>query len=381
MKSGLRNSVKQARSRLGLSQQELAQLAGVTRQTIGGVEAGLFAPSAVVALRLSRALGCSVEDLFWMEDDAPPIHAIPAAGLRPGEGARVALAQVGGRWVAHPLHGDRAFRTELIPADGEADWAEGETHAWVRPEDDPRSLSQTVALAGCTPALSLWARAAERWHPGLRVHWFFANSMAALESLARGEVHGAGVHLYDPKTRQYNLPFAQQALPGQALVLVNLGVWEEGLLVRPGNPLGLRGVADLAQRGVRFVNRDRGAGARQLLDQHLQSESIPSHAVAGYDWEAPGHTDVAQAVAAGRVDAGVSAAAVAAAFGLGFVPLRQVRFDMVLRREYLAEEPVRQLLDTLGHRRVRSQLEALGGYDTALTGEIVGEVAINPDSG
>ncbi|MFZ5824426.1 MAG: substrate-binding domain-containing protein [Bacillota bacterium] len=376
----LRNNLREIRTRLGLSQQELADQVSVTRQAISAIEAGQSAPSTTIALRLVRALGCRLEDLFWLDEPAPVLEAVPAQSFPVGEPARLALARVGGRWVAHPLSGEQAFRTELLPADGEglleAEVCHGASSLQVRLLDEPENLANTVAVAGCTPALSLWARAAERWHPGLRVHWTFANSTAALEALARGEIHAAGSHLYDEATGEHNAPIARRLLPGRRLVLVNLAIWEEGLLVRQGNPKGLRRGADLAQCGVRLVNREPGAGARQLLERTLVREGVDPRAVAGFERIAHSHVEVAQAVAAGEADAGVSAASVASAYGLGFVPLHQVRYDMVIPREYLEEVPVRQWLSSLNHRWVRSQLEALGGYDTSLTGEVV--AAIDP---
>lgn len=377
--SELRNNLKQVRTRLGLSQQDLADAAGVTRQTIGAVESGLYAPSATVAIRLARVLGCPVESLFWLEDGRPEVAATPAEGFPAGDSVRLAMARVGGRWVAHPLAGEQAFRTELIPADGEGRLfpgaaAGGGASVQVRLLDESENVAKTVVLAGCTPALSLWARAAERWNPGLRVHWVFANSRAALRHVERGEVHGGGMHLFDPESGEYNLPFVHRWLPGRPVVLVNLGVWEEGLLVRPGNPLAIRTAADLAQPGVRIVNREAGAGSRHLLERALQQEGVDPTAVAGFDRVVGDHVAVAAAVAAGQADAGVSAASIAAAFGLGFVPLQQVRYDMVFPKEYLTEAPVQQLIGSLGHRWVRSQLEALGGYDASRTGEVVAEI-------
>lgn len=367
----VRNNLRSTRSRLGLSQQELAAAAGITRQTVSGIEGGLYSPSAAVALRLARALACRVEDLFWLEEDAGSLIADPAESFPDGE-ARVAVARVGERWVAHPLHGDHAFRTEMIPCDGVG--VRSGPGVSVRLLDEPGTLARTVAIAGCTPALSLWARAAERWNPGLRVLWTFANSMAALGALARGEVHAAGLHLFDPESEEYNTPFVRRMLADQDVVLINLGVWEEGLLVRPGNPKGFRRGADLARRGVTLVNREEGAGSRLLLEELLRKDGVTGPAIAGYEQPVHSHEEVARAVAFGRADVGVSSACVAAAFGLGFVPLREVRYDLALLRAYLEHPPVRQLLATLDNRWVRSQLNVLGGYNTARTGETVAEV-------
>jgi len=392
-----------------MSQQDLADLAGVTRQTISGVESGQYAPSVVITLRLAKALGCQVEDLFWLERDLPEIEAVLAKPVSNTQQLRVSMARVGGQWIAYPLIGKDAFRQDMIPADGEAiavvqqsdlggfpkeelpkeipsiskpSNSEGEVQSRIGTDkirvrlldDNLDTLHNTVVIAGCSPVISLWARATERWHPQLRVQYNFANSMAALHSLCRGEVHIAGMHLYDPKTGEYNTPFVRDVLAGRKAVLITLGVWEEGLLVRSGNPMGIRTVTDLMEKGTTIINREIGSGSRMLLEQTLQQQHIPFHAVQGFDCIAKSHQDVAQAVELGDADAGISTASVAAAFGLEFIPLHQSRYDLVILKEYLEEAPVQQLLGTLGHRLVLSQLEILGGYDISNIGEVVATI-------
>ncbi|HIK43789.1 MAG TPA: helix-turn-helix domain-containing protein [Leptolyngbyaceae cyanobacterium M65_K2018_010] len=382
VKDELRNGLKQTRLRLGLSQQDLATMAGVSRQTISGVESGQTALSVTVALRLAKALGCRVEDLFWIERDRITLEATPTATPPTGDRVPVSLVKVGGQWIAHPLVGNDAFRLELIAADGEAIRQPDRETLTVALLDDPANLLNTVAVAGCAPALSLWAQAAERWHPGLRVHLSFANSTAALEQLARGEVHIAGVHLYCPKTQTFNLPFVRQALPQQATVLINLGLWQEGLVVAAGNPKGIEGVADLSRPDITLVNREPGAGSRELLDQALAEAQLMPHSIRGFDQVVLSHQAVAQAIAQGRADVGVSAASVAATYNLGFLPLRQSRYDLVTLKAYLDEPAVQQLLGTLSHRRVLSQLERLGGYDTHMTGDVVASIpGTDPEAG
>jgi putative molybdopterin biosynthesis protein len=366
----IRNQLRAARVRLGWSQQDLAQAAGITRQTIGGIEGGLYSPSASVALRIARALECRVEDLFWLDEDLPPLEASPAAGF-PSEGStRVALAKVGDGWIAHPLSGDDAFRSEMAPADGIAQRKPDSKRVEVRVSEEPEVLARSVAVAGCTPALSLWARAAERANPGLRVNWTFRNSMDALNSLTRGEVHAAGLHLCDPSSGEFNAPYVREALPGRDVALVHLGVWEEGLAVASGNPKGIREVADLAHAKVTIVNREGGAGTRLLLETSLLKAKVPANAIRGWERLADGHQEVARQVASGKADAGVTTGAVAAAYGLDFVPLQWVRYDLAVLAEYLDHPQVRQLLGTLDHRWVRSQFNMLVGYDTRDTGEV-----------
>ena len=369
-RDGIRNQLRSARLRLGWSQQDLAKAAGITRQTVGGIEASLYAPSASVALRLARALECRVEDLFWLDEDLPPLEATPAERFPLQGSTRVAVSKVGERWVAHALSGDDAFRAEMTPADGIAHREKGSSSVQVRVTEDPEALARSVSVAGCTPALSLWARAAERSNPGLRVYWTFRNSTAALAALARGEVHAAGLHLCDPKSGEFNVPFVRKALAGKAVALIHLGVWEEGLAVASGNPKGIGSVADLASSEVKIVNREKGAGTRLLLETSLAKARVPLRAVRGWDREVHGHQEVARKVASGKADAGMTTGAVAAAYGLDFLPLQSVRYDLAVVEEYLEHAPVRQLLGSLDHRWVRSQLNMLVGYDTSQTGEI-----------
>lgn len=366
--SGLKNQLKAIRTRLRVSQQELAVAAGVARQTIGGIEAELYAPSALVALRLAKALGCRVEEIFWLEDESVQVQATPAQGMPESGSCRVAMAQIAGRCVAHSLQGESAFRREMIPADGVCECRPDDAQSVVRLLEEPEVIARTVVLAGCTPALSLWARSAERWFPGLRVHWIHANSMDALQSLARGEVHGAGMHLCDPITGEYNAPYIRRVIPGKATTLVNLGVWEEGLLLQPGNQKGIQSCSDLVLKRAKLVNREPGSGARLLLDTRLEAASLSGESIPGYGETVFSHEEVGIAVATGKAEAGISTRAIAETFGLEFLPLQQARYDLVFLDEYLLQEPVRQLLSTLQHRWVRSQLELLGGYDTQFTG-------------
>ncbi|ACK68814.1 transcriptional regulator of molybdate metabolism, XRE family [Gloeothece citriformis PCC 7424] len=370
----LRNNIKQIRTRLGLSQQDLAQVAGVSRQAISGVESGQYAPSATVALRLAKALGCRVEDLFWLDNDETMIEAFPTSTVPIAQPFRLTLAQVGSKLIAYPLIKDDAFRTEIIAADGEG-WRDTEDSTIkVKLWREPEVLNHTVVIAGCTPVLSLWANVAQRWYPDLRVYWSFANSMDALHRLARGEVHIAGVHLYDPASNSYNESFAKKVLSNHSAVLINLGIWEEGLLVQPGNPKQIKTITQLADSHLKIINRESGSGSRQLLEHLLQEAQISPTQVQGFDQIVNSHVAVAQAIASGAVDAGVSTRALATAFELEFIPLQKTRYDLVTFEEYLQHPPVQQMLNILGHHRLHSQLVALGGYDTSQTGEIVARI-------
>jgi molybdate-binding protein len=153
---------------------------------------------------------------------------------------------------------------------------------------------------------------------------------------------------------------------------VTLAFWQMGLAVAPGNRKSIRSVEDLARKGIRIVNRERGSGARQLLDRRLAEAGLSGRELSGYDTVLRLHTEVGRRVLEGTADAGVTPLAVARLLGLDFIPLETERYDLVMPRELADEHPtVQRLLESLSTRTVRRELDALGGYDTTHTGELV----------
>jgi putative molybdopterin biosynthesis protein len=137
---------------------------------------------------------------------------------------------------------------------------------------------------------------------------------------------------------------------------------DQGLIVAAGNPLGLAGIDDLARAGVRYVNRQRGAGTRVLLDHELGRRGIAPAAISGYAREEHTHLAVAAAIAAGRADAGLGILAAARAFGLDFVPVTREPYDLVLAAETLEDPVTAPFWALLEQPAFRAAVEALGGY-------------------
>ena len=146
--------------------------------------------------------------------------------------------------------------------------------------------------------------------------------------------------------------------------MVRLVHREQGLIVAPGNPLALKGIEDVAERGLRYVNRQRGAGTRVLLDHELSRRGISPEAIVGYEREEHTHLAVAAAVAAGRADCGLGVLAAARAFGLDFVPVAQEPYDLVFEPDPILY-PLWTLLESDDFRRAVTDL---GGYDTSEMG-------------
>lgn len=371
------NQLRGKRLSVGLTQQELAKQAGLTRQAVVAIEAGQYVPNTLVALRLARSLGCSVEELFHLPDELPRVEAelltrSPDVSLDPSEHpARVQVGRVGERLLARSLVGDTG---PFTPADGlivSGSRVGGRINIDLLV--DPRLIENTAIVMGCDPALTLLGAHLTRRYPSLRLIWIQGGSRAALQALARGEAHAAGTHLWDPVESEYNLPYIRRELAGQELIVVTLSQWQQGLIVRKGNPKGIAGFADLLRPDITIANREAGSGSRTLLDLRLTEVGAAPEQVRGYSRELPSHLAVAEAVASGAADAGPGILAIARSLGLGFVPLQEERYDLVIPVAYLNTPPLQALLEIAVSPALRAEVEALGGYDHSKAGTIAAE--------
>ncbi|MBT3433421.1 MAG: molybdopterin biosynthesis protein, partial [Nitrospinaceae bacterium] len=155
------------------------------------------------------------------------------------------------------------------------------------------------------------------------------------------------------------------------VVVVNFVQREQGILLPPGNPKGITSVADLARDDVTIVNRQSGAGTRVLLDHLLDGAKISTADVAGYGSVETTHVAVAMAVAGARADAGLGIYAAAKLLGLEFVSLGWERFDFIFPAEYWETPLIKKLIEVLREPAFAASVEALGGYKTDLTGQVM----------
>jgi molybdate-binding protein/DNA-binding XRE family transcriptional regulator len=364
--------LRAARAQLGISQAELAHRAGVTRQAVSAIESGKAAPTMAVALRLARVLGRRVDDLFRLVDELPAVSAelLSPDDLPSHETVRVQVANIGGRLIARPLTGAAGVVLTLPRANGIVRPRRGSDPARVELFTDPSRLESTLVAVGCDPATSLLAEHLRRRHPTVELVWQGGNSLQALESVGRGEAHLAGTHLFDPASGVYNVPFARRLL-GADVRLVTFAIWEQGLMLAPGNPRGVEHVGDLARPGIRIANREGGSGARALLDAELARADLRPEQLDGYTTVVRSHLAAAEAVAAGLADAAVGVRAAALALGLAFLPLAEERYDLAIPDRFFELASVQALLETLTSPLFRLEVEALGGYDVSPMGTLV----------
>ncbi|MDQ4009607.1 MAG: molybdopterin biosynthesis protein [Actinomycetota bacterium] len=305
-----------------------------------------------------------------------------ASPLGKDDWVRVRLGRVGGQIVATPLPRGAGVLTSLVRADGLLVVPAG--LEGYHPGADVevqllRGLAEIdrtiVAIGSHDLMLDLAASALRGTDPGVTLASSNVGSLGGLVALRDGLCHLAGSHLLDPETGEYTLPYLPRVF-GDALAVADVAVVrlvhrDQGLIVAAGNPLGLTSIEDLSRPGLRYVNRQRGAGTRVLLDHELRCRGMTPDDVAGYRREEHTHLAVAAAVAAGRADAGLGILAAARPFGLGFVPVTQEPYDLVVTRAAYDSDVLAPLWTLLADEKFRASVEALGGYSSVETGRRV----------
>ncbi|MEJ2221575.1 MAG: molybdopterin biosynthesis protein [Desulfobacterales bacterium] len=301
-----------------------------------------------------------------------------ASKLGVEEFLRVKLGEVGDRIVATPLPRGAGTITSITEADGIIripNHVEGINDTETVSAELLRPLAairRTIVIVGSHDnSLDVLADQLKAGHADLTLSSSHVGSMGGLMAIKRGVCHLAGTHLLDTEDGTYNISYLKKYLPDTAVKLIHLVQRDQGLIVKPGNPKEIRGIEDLGRKDLSFINRQVGSGTRILLDYKLNQLGIKADAINGYQNEEFTHMAVAVSVLSGSEDAGLGIYAAAKALNLDFIPVVTEQYDLVVHQEYFESEAVQILLDIINSPVFKQRVEALGGYSTSKTGEII----------
>jgi DNA-binding XRE family transcriptional regulator len=330
--------LREARGAARLSQAALAATAGISRQAVGAIEAGLHRPGVDAAMALATAVGRSVEELFAAPPRSTPVSVL---GEPAPDGSGVLAARVGERVVYAPARAALAIdgwpRANAVMRDG-------------RPQPLPGSDLDGLVLVGCDPALGLAAAMLPSSGPH-RLVALSGSTAAALAALGDGRAHAALVH--GPARR---LP-----PPPAGTLRLHLARWRVGLASRGQRP---RAVAELASRGARVVQREEGASSQKAFAAAMAAEGapLPRGPVAS------GHLDAARRVAYGAT-AGVTMEPAAIGMELAFAPLEEHVAEVWIDARWREHSGVDAVGELLRSNAFTTRLALVGGYELAGCGE------------
>ncbi len=290
---------------------------------------------------------------------------------------RVNMAEVEGKMIAVPGERGSAAMASLLKSDGIAvipEQKEGFSPGTKVPVyiiNEDKDISRNLLFSGShdlTLDIIINILRERGINFDLRVQ--STGSMGGLMALKRGEAHLAGAHLLDEKTGEYNISYIKKYLADKKMAVINLVYRRQGLFVKKGNPKKIESIRDLQREDIVFMNRQRGAGTRVLLDYWLKKEKINPDDIAGYEREEYTHIKAAAAVNNGSADTALGIKAAATALDLDFIPLLEECYDIILPEKLLADKRIKTIISIIKSDKFKKRVKDMGGYSTKNSGEV-----------
>jgi putative molybdopterin biosynthesis protein len=255
----------------------------------------------------------------------------------------------------------------LFPRDSINRWIKDSTIA----TSTGRGNGKITITGSHDPAIDLLVSEVNRLYSDVTMLMASVGSTKGIELLSEGATDMAGIHILDPETNNYNLPWIEKHIPGLKPIVVHFALRNQGLIVAKGNPLCISGIEDLTEKNLRFINRQKGSGTR-LLFEHLTTKAGLDPAIIDLSaGEVATHTEIAQAVRTGRADTGLGVKSAAVAAGLDFIPLTEESFDIAVSRRNFYSEPTQKCLEVVRSSAFKKEVSDMGGYNMADSGSVI----------
>jgi putative molybdopterin biosynthesis protein len=299
------------------------------------------------------------------------------------EFVNVNVARISGQAIAYPLNRGAGLSSILVKSDGVVHIPRGNegldagSICRVNLKRSPQVIDNTLMCLGSHDMSIDFLIDILQREQGLRMVSTNVGSMGGIMSLSRRETHCAGLHLLDYESGDYNVSYLKKYLPQEKLLLINLVKRHQGLIVKKGNPLHIKGIKDLSRPEIRFINRQKGAGTRILLDYLLNRENLSSSDINGYNREEYTHLAVASSVKNDGCDTGLAIFASAKVMNLDFIPIEVERYDLCILPDLLSKKQLNALLDAIHSPQFRARITDFGGYELDLSGQTIYEYTAN----
>ena len=306
---------------------------------------------------------------------ASPTRKIPSK-LGTEEFLRVKIGKVGEKFFATPLPRGSGMISSLTRADGIvripalSEGLDENEETEVELLKPFQEILNTIVMVGSHDlTLDILANTLGKFYPPIFLSSHPVGSLGGILAIKNGICHMAGIHLLDPDTGEYNFPYIHHYLRGIDVRVIHLVNREQGLIVDRGNPKRIKGLEDLLRKDIYFINRQKGSGTRILLDYTLKSLSIASDQIRGYEKEEYTHMAVASTVASGMADTGLGILSAAKALDLDFIPIGTERYDLIIPSNYVEDEKIQRVIETIRSTEFKETVLKMGGYDVSRTGE------------
>lgn len=322
-------------------------------QLLEGIQAGGSIAEA------ARGIGISYRNAWGLLRDFEREFGAPLVVKSRGQGTRLSPLATKLLWA------DKRIAARLSPTLASlASELEGELESLLAPARSSLRISASFgfAVAALVEALD---------KKDVAVDLKYLNSTEAVSALTRHECDLAGFHVACDRFQAASVkPYLQWLDPGRH-VLVQLAYRTQGLFVPRGNPNGIRGIADLARRDLRFVNRQHGSGTRMLLDLLLADADVAPQSIPGYESAEFTHAAVAAFIASGMADVGFGLETAARRFGLDFLPILRERYFFACEAAAIERPPLKLVLRLMRSAEFRAVVDTLPGYEGRTAGTVV----------
>ena len=297
------------------------------------------------------------------------------SSLKYKEYIRVKVGMVGETLVAAPLARGAGAAMSLVKADGccvisqNSEGVEAGEIVEVELYKGLEEIKKTAVIIGSHDLiLDVAADLMPQQFPGRFLSSTHVGSMGGILALKRGEAHIAPIHLLDEEDGSYNISYMKKLFQEPMMLVKGVGR-VQGFIVKKGNPLGIKDFEDLKK--YRFVNRQRGAGTRLLLDYKLKAFGIDPETINGYQKELTTHMSVAAAVGSDGADVGLGVQSAANALGLDFIPVGEEEYDFAIPKKYFDTPGIQTFISTITCPEFIEKVEKLGGYTTTQIGRVI----------